>query len=233
MYHRIDNVNPLSTVQGHYVSPRLFERQMRALKSLGWQTISMTEAVRKWVSGEPIEPKTFAITFDDGNENFHTHALPLLTELAFDSMVFLVADLVGKVNQWDIVEGDVEERLMSHQQILECQGHGVEFGSHTSSHAHLDLIPLLRAQSEIQDSKLKLEQLLGRAVTHFCYPYGGTNLEVRNLVEEAGYKAAHSTKKGSNRADSDLFLLRRVNIRSDCRLPVFLYKLWRDQRVAN
>ncbi len=233
MYHRIESVNPRSNVQGHYVSPRLFRSQLLTMKRLGWRTISASEAVRRWVAGEPIEPKSFVITFDDGYENFYTYALSILSELEFDSIVFLVSDLVGKRNEWDIREGDVEERLMSRSQIEDCFDHRVEFGSHTSSHAHLDRLSINEARREIVDSKIALEDMLGKAVTQFCYPYGGTTPTVQALVEEAGYKAAHSTLKGFNTAQTPRFLLRRMNVRSDCSVPVLLYKLWRDRRIES
>ncbi len=230
MYHHVESVNPNSTIQGHYVSPQLFRRQMKVMKATGWKAVRLTDAIALWESGKPVEPKSFVITFDDGYLNFHANAMPILSELGFPSTVFLVSECVGKINEWNREKHDVTESLMGVDQIREAMKHGVEFGSHTLTHKNLETASPVLARDEIYRSKDVLEQMLGSKVTAFCYPYGAFREETRSMVEDAGYQSACSTMKGFNDSSTDRFLLKRLNIRRDTSVPILLYKLWRGQR---
>lgn len=226
MYHRIAPLNPASTVKGHYIHPRMFERQMRVLKKLGYRTVSLLDLAGK------LPEKSLVITFDDGYENFLTNALPSLERNGFRSTVFLVANLLGKTNEWDRARGDVTERLMTLAEIREAGKRGTEFGSHTLDHADLSVLEKEEAWCQIADSKAVLQQSLGIEVPTFCYPYGRKTPEVQAMVGRAGYRLACSTEKGLNTSDTDPLALRRINVRSDTLMPVFLYKLIRGARVA-
>jgi hypothetical protein len=60
-----------------------------------------------------------------------------------------------------------------------------------------------------------LEDVLGREVFHFAYPFGSWSPIARDAVIEAGYKGACSTMSGLNRKGEDLFLLRRSEIKGN------------------
>lgn len=227
MYHKVAPVDPRSTLKGHYVPPKLFAKQMAALADAGYQSVPLSTLFNE---EEPLPEKPIVITFDDGYENFLTHALPVLVRTGFTATVFLVADALGKTNCWDVKTGDVEERLMDLPQIREARSVGTEFGSHTLHHADLPAIGPEEAWREVADSRSRLEDELGEPVTTFCYPYGRKSPEVKEMVERAGYRLACSTEKGANTPSTDPFALRRINIRRDTYLPVFLYKLRRDLR---
>jgi peptidoglycan/xylan/chitin deacetylase (PgdA/CDA1 family) len=66
-------------------------------------------------------------------------------------------------------------------------------------------------------SKKKLEDLFGRRIRHFCYPYGDWNEAVRDLVVEAGYETASSTRFGVNTPETSPFVLCRIMVRHPTR----------------
>jgi peptidoglycan/xylan/chitin deacetylase (PgdA/CDA1 family) len=223
MYHKVAPVNPRSTLKGHYVSPRLFARQMESLVGRGYQPIRLSD-----LHSGRVSERSIVLTFDDGYENFFFNALPLLVRLGFPATVFLVANSLGGSNAWDVVNGDVEERLMTLAQIREARQAGIEFGSHTLDHVDLTAVPAEEARRQIVDSRSLLEDRLSASVESFCYPYGRKTKEVRDIVERAGYRLACSTEKGVNTQDSDPFALRRVNVRRDTAVPILFYKLRRE-----
>lgn len=67
-----------------------------------------------------------------------------------------------------------------------------EIGAHTMTHPVLTDIPLADARREIEDSKKWLEDILGQAVTSFCYPKGAHNPQLVALVKAAGYRMARN-----------------------------------------
>jgi peptidoglycan/xylan/chitin deacetylase (PgdA/CDA1 family) len=99
---------------------------------------------------------------------------------------------------------------MDHAEIREWLAAGHEIGSHSCTHPHLSRIPLPQAREEITASKKKLEDLFGRPVEHFCYPYGDRNDAVVDLVREAGYRTACTMDFGVNTVATSPLALRRI-----------------------
>jgi peptidoglycan/xylan/chitin deacetylase (PgdA/CDA1 family) len=115
--------------------------------------------------------------------------------------------------------------LLSAAQLRLLADEGMTIGSHTCSHARLTEVDADAAQAEIADSRRELEDLLGREVAHFAYPYGLFDPSVREMVVRAGYRSACSTRAGFNRPSEDPFLLRRLDIAGTDRPWQFRQKL--------
>lgn len=229
MYHRIDKPNHRSLVPGHYVSPKLFERQLLFLKKLKFQTIGLGQLdPARWPEGG----RHVVLTFDDGYLNFFLNALPVLNGLKMTSTVFLVSDLIGGTNVWDQALGDVEERLMSQEQIEQVLASGHEIGSHSRSHPDLRQLGAKTLEDEVLESKRQLEQQFGMQIKWFCYPYGHFNTSVLDTVAKSGYCGATSTIKGANLRTTDRLQWRRINVRRDTGLPVLWLKLVRAIRFG-
>ena len=227
MYHKIERLNKASTVKGHYVSPNLFKKHLSLLKLMGYTAIPLSSLYRE---NAKLPKKPVVITFDDGYVNFLQNARPALKSVGYSATVYLVANQLGGTNAWDTSRGDVEERLMSVDQVLEAHRQGTEFGSHTLDHADLAAVSTDEAWKQIADSKSKLEADLGFPIETFCYPYGRKNLDVQKMVEQAGYRLACSTERGQNTAQTDRFALKRINVRRDTWAPVLALKLLRGDK---
>jgi peptidoglycan/xylan/chitin deacetylase (PgdA/CDA1 family) len=227
MYHKIEPLHAGAQVPGHYVDPATFRKQMAVLRRFGYRSVRLADAVT-----QPLPKRPVVISFDDGYRNFQTNALPVLKEYGFGSTVFLVSEQIGGDNRWDVLEGDVSESLMNQEEIAACIREGVEFGSHSSSHARLTQVDQSLAWSEISDSKSSLEAKFRIPITTFCYPYGAQNEQTRRMVEKAGYVCACSTDKGINDSTTDRFALRRINVRRDTMVAGFVMKLWRAKLLG-
>jgi len=109
--------------------------------------------------------------------------------------------------------GRPEYRFMTVEELVAIGNEGlVEIGAHTVNHPDLTMIPPERQRWEITMSKQHLEEWLGRVVDLFAYPYGHVNDVTRQIVIEAGFKAACSTKRGAVTHKSDPFLLPRIRV---------------------
>jgi peptidoglycan/xylan/chitin deacetylase (PgdA/CDA1 family) len=94
----------------------------------------------------------------------------------------------------------------------------VEVGAHTVTHPRLSVTPVDVQRDEIGRSKHDLEEIVGRRVTSFAYPFGGRELYSADsvaLVKEAGFARACSTSPGVVQRGSDVFQLPRLVV-SDC-----------------
>jgi peptidoglycan/xylan/chitin deacetylase (PgdA/CDA1 family) len=104
------------------------------------------------------------------------------------------------------------DKTMTWAQIAELQAGGVTFGSHTSTHEILTMVPTAQAEHEIVSSRETIQQKLGSSCELFSYPNGDCSKPVRDLVAQAGYKFAFLNDPGVWTRDCDPFLIPRVNV---------------------
>ena len=93
-----------------------------------------------------------------------------------------------------------------------AKGRLVDIGAHTVTHPVLSLLPPAAQQAEIQGSKARLEEILGRPVTSFAYPYGlrsDYSAETVTVVKQAGFDCASSSYEDNVWRGSDRFQLPR------------------------
>jgi peptidoglycan/xylan/chitin deacetylase (PgdA/CDA1 family) len=206
-YHKLGPRPAGVRLKGLYVSQRLFTRQLEELRAAGFANGSLTACAG------PAAGKRIVVTFDDGYVNVLRHGLEPLAATGFKAIQFLVADLLGKCNEWDVPLGEAPEPMMDAAQVREWLAAGHDIGSHTLTHPFLTQIFPARAEEEISASRKALEDLFGRPIEHFCYPYGDWNERVRDFVVAAGYKTACTTGAGVNTAADSPFALKRFTAR--------------------
>jgi peptidoglycan/xylan/chitin deacetylase (PgdA/CDA1 family) len=206
-YHKLGPRPRKVRLKGLYMSSRLFARQLGELRAAGFAAGALDTCAG------PITPRRIVITFDDGYTNVLRYGLEPLAAAGFKAIQFLVADLLGKHNTWDVSQGEAPEAMMEAAQVREWLAAGHEIGSHTLTHPFLTRLPPAQAQEEITASRKKLEDLFARPIAHFCYPYGEWNESVRDLVQSAGYQTACTTNPGVNHAADSPFALKRFTAR--------------------
>jgi peptidoglycan/xylan/chitin deacetylase (PgdA/CDA1 family) len=211
MYHKV--ATPRVGWRGRgallYVGAGLFRRQLQELRAA-----QVTCQTMSWAANTPdTTTANIVLTFDDGFENVFREALPALVGHGCRATVYLVADLLGKDNLWELPEGHARERLMDPVQVREWLTAGNSIGAHTLTHPRLTRLAPAVAREEISASKKKLEDLFGLEVSDFCYPYGDHNAAVCELVAEAGFRTATITKRGLNTAETPRLAMRRFMVR--------------------
>lgn len=140
--------------------------------------------------GDPDSGKgCAAITFDDGFENFLTQALPELEKRNLPATVFVIADGMNR----EFGSDAYAEKLLSLEQVRRLPANLVTIGSHTLTHPMLTQVEEGEARREIQESRMKLEEMLGREVKEFSFPFGGFNEELVEFCRAAGYERAYTT----------------------------------------
>jgi peptidoglycan/xylan/chitin deacetylase (PgdA/CDA1 family) len=216
MYHKIGLRPRRVRLRGLYVGRDVFVRQLDELQQAGFACCPLAEANVK-ARGNGAPERRVVLTFDDGFRNVFQNALEPLAQKQFRAIQFLVFNCIGKLNQWDLRDGEAPEPLMDIAQVREWLRAGHRIGSHSLTHPRLTRLSLRDAQEEILGSKKKLEDTFGVAVEDFCYPYGDWNQAVRDLVMEAGYRTACTTDYGVNLPATSALELRRITVRHPTR----------------
>lgn len=108
-------------------------------------------------------------------------------------------------------------RVMSADEIRQLAATDlVEIGAHTMNHPSLRLLPEADQQSEICESKRRLEEIMDAPVTSFAYPYGTMHdydASTVRIARDAGFECACSNFAGRATRGSDPFQLPRHVVR--------------------
>ncbi len=226
MYHIIDR--PRAGREKKYCClPECFFKQMKFLSQSDYSLINLDD-IDEILSGEKVMNNTgIAVTFDDGFEDFHQNAFPVLKQFDIPATLFMISDQI--VDTDDLKQpGDPSKRdLLNQKQLLEISHSGILIGSHTRTHPKLNEISSDKEKlnDELFNSRQVLENQLDKTIEHFAYPYGLFNDDVVNVVKQAGYRTACSTRSGFNRLEIDPFLLRRIEVFGSDNLWQFKQKI--------
>jgi len=113
-------------------------------------------------------------------------------------------------------EAPPEYAPLSWDQVREAAQGGIEFGAHTRTHPILSMVAGERELTvEIAGSKRRIEEQLGCAVDHFCYPNGSLrdfNASAVQAVRAAGYRTAVTTVPGTISGSAELLRLPRIGV---------------------
>jgi peptidoglycan/xylan/chitin deacetylase (PgdA/CDA1 family) len=226
MYHQVADIPRKLDPLGLAIPPTQFEQQMSYLASNGYICITLLEAMQYFRKCERAPTKSFVLTFDDGYQDFHSNACPILEKFGFSATVFLVVDRLGSLSNWWGQEGDCSGLILSRAEARELARRGHILGSHTLSHPFLNLLDDQSAFEEIHNSKIVLQNELDMQIDFFSE----TNPHIEELVESAGYIAACAGDLGP----WSIFHLWRVPcLRDDTALSYALkVRGWYDKRTA-
>ncbi|MFB6889826.1 polysaccharide deacetylase family protein [Kitasatospora sp. NPDC056327] len=168
------------------VSPERFAEQIAWLHRRGRRGVSVRELMRARAAGRA--DRLVGLTFDDGYADFARHAVPILQAYGFTATAYVVADLLGRANDWD-TEGP-RKTLLTVQEVTDLAAAGWEIGSHGLGHRALPGLPAEVLAAQTRESRRVLEEVIDGPVTGFCYPYGAVDLAATHAVRDAGYDYA-------------------------------------------
>lgn len=105
--------------------------------------------------------------------------------------------LLDEILQISNLKIHFEDIYLSEQEIIEISRMGFEIGSHGSTHTAFSRMTENEQYNELANSKIFLEDLLGKKITSFCYPYGGKssyNTKTLELLRQLEYQNAISVE---------------------------------------
>ncbi|MBS7609839.1 polysaccharide deacetylase family protein [Candidatus Bathyarchaeota archaeon] len=132
------------------------------------------------------------ISFDDGVREDLRSAM-LLEKYGLKGNFFIITSNIGR----ELSITDVLYLAELH-----------EIGSHTVNHVRLLSASLKRARTEILESKRTLENIIGRRVTSFAYPFGAYDRATIEMVKEAGFCCARTTDPYNLTLDANPYKLK-------------------------
>jgi len=149
------------------------------------------------ISGIGFDPKTVALTFDDGPHPRYTEEIAaLLRKYGIRAAFFEVGQNLGKVADGGAVSlsknAEISKRLAD-------AGHSI--ANHTYSHRVLAKLSEAERTSEIESTSLLLEKALGQKPALFRPPYGARNRTVLDQISHEGLENIMWTVDSEDWAD--------------------------------
>jgi peptidoglycan/xylan/chitin deacetylase (PgdA/CDA1 family) len=143
------------------------------------------------------------ITFDDGGESYYTVAAERLEALGWRGHCFVSTNFIG------------QRGFLTPAQLRELDARGHLIGSHSASHpARFNSLTLAEMRTEWSDSRQKLEDILGHAVTVGSVPGGYFSADVAWTAAQSGLNVLFSSEPTTRMsAADDLLLIGRFTIR--------------------
>lgn len=176
-YHSIETAaTPIA------VSPERFAATMRAMKEAGWRTGTDADVRQGQTTGAWPE-RTFVLHFDDGFASVETQALPVLEQCGFTATIFVVADWVGRSNDWPGQPPDVPRwPLLDWPALRRLRDAGMRMAAHTCTHPWLPALDDDDRRAELRGSVARLTQELGVVTDVMAYPYGASDEATRRAA---------------------------------------------------
>jgi peptidoglycan/xylan/chitin deacetylase (PgdA/CDA1 family) len=109
-------------------------------------------------------------------------------------------------------------RTLDVKEVVQLADGGlIEIGAHTATHPILGSLDRRSQWNEVHGGKTRLEQMLGRRVTSFAYPYGSRarsdyTEETVGVVRDAGFECACSYRPEPVRRHADPFQISRATV---------------------
>ena len=214
MYHRVAPWSGSGPEPTWNVTPRRFWEQLAGLLERGYTPWPLRSALASHREGTPVPRRAFVVTFDDGYENVHAWAWPILRDLRVPATVFLATAYLDQpgpfpFDDWKWAGSpDAARQLWKPLTIAQCtemQGSGlVELGSHTHTHK----VFLARPDAlheDLLESREVLRSRFGLAEAAFAFPFGIASPDLVAAARRAGLLCGLTTHGEVIRPGSDPF----------------------------
>ncbi|WP_206440631.1 polysaccharide deacetylase family protein [Streptomyces scabichelini] len=216
MYHAVSTA-PNDATRQLSVAPEAFTEQLALLEDLGFTPVGTAQLASGWRRGAPLPARPVLITFDDGYEGVHRHALPVLAKHGFAATLFVSTGWLR--GTYDT--GGALDTMLDWGQVRELAGEGVEIGGHSHTHPQLDQLTDDALRFELTRCKEIVADELGAVPVSFAYPYGYSSRRVRHAVREAGFAQALAVNNGLARRHQGPYALQRVTVRRSTGIEEF------------
>ncbi len=184
---------------------------MAYLAEQGYRGVNLNTGLDELYSGT-LEPRTIAITFDDGFCDVVDNGLEALAEHGFTATVFIATSVIDGTASY-AGYGRKQPPVLDWDRITQIEAEGVfNFEAHTLTHPNLTRLTDEECFREIVGSKRVIEDRLGRESRAFGYPGGFFGARERDLVGKAGFAYGVTCEPGLNRRETNPFLIRRIQI---------------------
>jgi len=181
-----------------YIVPvEQFKAQIKMLADSGYHTILPDQLYAYLTTGAALPSKPIMLTFDDTDLDQFTVARPTLDKYGYKAVYFIMTVSLGRPN------------YMSKAQVKQLSDEGNVIGSHTWDHHNVKKYEGKDWVTQIEEPTKKLEEITGKKINYFAYPFGLWRPESIPELKKRGMDAAFILAEKRDQQDP-LYTIRRI-----------------------
>ena len=185
-----------------YICPTdMFAQQMQMLADSGYQSITADQLYAYLTTGAALPEKPVFLTFDDGDLDQYENALPILEQHKFKAMFGIMTVAIGRRGR---------QPYMDKTQIKDLAERGHEISCHTWDHHNAKKYQAADWVTQAEEPKKKLEDITGKPVKYFVYPFGLWNHEAAAELQQRGYLMSFQLSEKKRDEQYPLHSVRRI-----------------------
>jgi peptidoglycan/xylan/chitin deacetylase (PgdA/CDA1 family) len=202
-YHQVRNWKERDGKVGkdYIVEVQNFKDQIQMLVDSGYHTILPDQLYAYLNNGTPLPSKPIMLTFDDTDLDQFTTVNPILKKHGYKAVYFIMTVSIGKKGKF--------VDYMSKEQIKQLSDEGNVIGSHTYDHKNFKKYSGKDWEEQLDKPTKKLEEITGKKITEFAYPFGLWNAEGIPELKKRGFRMAYQLAIKRDEKDP-LFTIRRI-----------------------
>ena len=176
------------------ITIQTFRQILKGSMAIG-QLVSIDQATV--TSGHAL--RKIGLTFDDGFSSDHDLVLPELKRIKATATFFIVTDWLGTPG------------YLTKQQVQNLSKAGMQIGSHSKSHPNFLTISPQERLDELRESKLILENIIGKEISTFSFPFGFCDEACTEAVFAANYSICCTSAHGLSSSSSPVVSRNSIN----------------------
>ncbi|KAA9339734.1 polysaccharide deacetylase family protein [Hymenobacter busanensis] len=198
-YHQIRDwrAKDSKNAKDYIVPVDAFKKHIQMLADSGYHTVLPDQLYAYLTTGAPLPSKPVMLTFDDTDLDQFTIAKPEMDKHGFKGVFFVMTVSLGRPN------------YMSKAQVKQLSDEGHVIGSHTWDHHNVKKYQGKDWETQIEKPTKTLEEITGKDIKYFAYPFGLWNPEAIPQLKQRGMVAAFVLAEKRDQQDP-LFTIRRI-----------------------
>ena len=175
----------------------VFTAEIKMLADSGYHTILPDEYYNYLTKGTSLPSKPIMLTFDDSREEHFSVAAQEMKKYGYKGVFFIMTVAINRPN------------YITREQIKTLSDEGNTIACHTYDHQFATKIKGDEWIKQLDKPKLLLEQITGKPINYFAYPFGEWNDSAIVELKKRGIIAAFQLSKPLSTTDP-LHTLRRT-----------------------
>ncbi|MGI4749801.1 MAG: polysaccharide deacetylase family protein [Janthinobacterium lividum] len=198
-YHQIRNWKPTDskTAKDYIVQENDFREQMKMLADSGYHTILPDQLYAYLNENAELPTKPIMLTFDDTDLDQYTLAAPQMKKYGFKGVFFIMTVSLGRPH------------YMTKDDVKELSDDGNVIASHTWDHHNVKKYQGQDWVTQIDKPTKKLEEITGKPIKYFAYPFGLWNEQAIPELKKRGFVAAFQLSEKRDTVEP-LYTIRRL-----------------------
>jgi peptidoglycan/xylan/chitin deacetylase (PgdA/CDA1 family) len=185
-----------------YICPTsVFAQHMQMLTDSGYHAVTADQLYAYLATSAPLPDKPVLLTFDDGDLDQYENALPILNKHNMKAMFGIMTVAIGRRGK---------QPYMDKAQIKDLADKGHEVSCHTWDHHNAKKYTEADWKTQAEEPKQKLEEITGKPVKYFVYPFGLWNHEAAVALQKRGYLASFQLAEKKRDEQYPLQSVRRI-----------------------